>query len=114
MITLKRAYEKADPTDGRRVLVDRLWPRGVSKAELKIDAWEKDITPSTELRQWFNHDPKRWTEFKKRYRAELRDRARELRALKQTAKHITLVYAAKDTEHSHALVLKEVLDQIKL
>ena len=113
MILLKRAYEKPAPTDGYRVLVDRLWPRGVTKAALKIDAWNKDVTPSPKLRQWFGHDPKRWDEFKKRYQAELKEHKVELKALKQSAKRITLVYAAKDTEHTHALILKEVLDKLK-
>ena len=114
MILLKRAYERPDPSDGYRVLVDRLWPRGITKAALKIDAWNKDVTPSPKLRQWFGHDPKRWDEFKKRYQAELRERKAELKALKQSAKRITLVYAAKDTEHTHALLLKEVLDKLKV
>ena len=113
MILLKRAYEKPAPTDGYRVLVDRLWPRGVTKAALKIDAWNKDVTPSPKLRQWFGHDPKRWDEFKKRYQAELKEHKVELKALKQSAKRITLAYAAKDTKHTHALILKEVLDKLK-
>jgi uncharacterized protein YeaO (DUF488 family) len=112
MITLKRAYDTPARSDGRRVLVDRLWPRGVSKAALKLDAWDKDVAPSTELRTWFGHDPKRWTEFKKRYKAELRGRKEALRELRQSAKRITLVYAAKDEAHTHALVLKEVLDRM--
>ena len=111
MVKLKRAYDKPAAGDGTRILVDRLWPRGVSKAALKLDRWEKDIAPSTKLRQWFGHDPKKWSEFKKRYKAELKDQAakrQELRALAKK-KTITLVYGAKDAEHTHALVLKEWL-----
>lgn len=110
MVTLKRAYDKASPSDGYRILVDRLWPRGVSKQELKIDAWEKDIAPSTKLRQWFNHDPNRWKEFRKRYKIELCGHKEELAELKKRGPRITLVYGAKDTSHTHALVLKEVLE----
>lgn len=113
MIKIKRAYEKAEPADGRRVLVDRLWPRGVSKAEIKIDGWEKDVAPSPALRQWFGHDPKRWVEFKKKYKAELRGRQKELLALKKSARRLTLVYGAKDPEHNHALILKEALERVK-
>jgi uncharacterized protein YeaO (DUF488 family) len=113
MITLKRAYEKASRSDGYRVLVDRLWPRGVSKAALKLDAWEKDIAPSPALRTWFGHDPKRWSEFKKRYHAELRGNKEELRALRRSAKNITLVYGAKDPEHNQAVVLKEALERLR-
>jgi uncharacterized protein YeaO (DUF488 family) len=111
MICIKRAYEAPQKSDGYRVLVDRLWPRGVSKAALKLDAWRKDIAPSSALRVWFNHDPKRWTEFKKRYKAELRSHRPELSALKKTAKRITLVYGAKDPLHNHALVLQEMLEK---
>lgn len=110
MIVLKRAYEPAKSSDGRRVLVDRLWPRGRSKQLLKLDAWDKGLAPSTELRKWFGHDPKRWTEFKKKYRAELRGKKDELRALKKSARKISLIYGAKDEEHNEAVVLKEVLD----
>jgi uncharacterized protein YeaO (DUF488 family) len=113
MIALKRAYEKAEKNDGRRVLVDRLWPRGVSKLKLKLDEWDKDIAPSTALRKWFGHDPKRWAEFKKRYKAELRTHKKELMELKKSAKRLTLVYGAKDEQHTHALVLKEVLERLK-
>lgn len=113
MIVLKRAYEKAAASDGRRVLVDRLWPRGVSRSALQLDGWEKEIAPSAKLRQWFNHDPKRWAEFKKKYTSELREHREKLRELKRSGKRITLVYGAKDTEHTHALVLKDVLDAMK-
>lgn len=113
MIVIKRAYEKAQKGDGTRVLVDRLWPRGVTKTALKLDDWNKALAPSTELRKWFGHNPKRWSEFKKRYKAELREKKPALAALKDKAKGktLTLVYAAKDTEHTHALVLQEVLSR---
>lgn len=114
MIALKRAYEKPAASDGRRVLVDRLWPRGLAKAALKLDAWDKDLAPSTGLRTWFGHDPARWTEFKKRYEAELRTHKAELAALKRSARHLTLVYGAKDEAHTHVLVLKEVLERWSL
>lgn len=111
MIKLKRAYEKAEKADGTRILVDRLWPRGVSKAKLKLDGWEKDVAPSTSLRKWFGHDPARWREFRSKYKAELRGHAGDLAHLKSLARGhtLTLVYGAKDTEHNHALVLQEVL-----
>ena len=112
-ILLKRAYEAPDSVDGFRVLVDRLWPRGKKKADLRLDAWAKDISPSTELRKWFDHDPKHWLEFCKRYKAELN--AQEVReAITQIVhaaqKHsaITLIYGAKDTEHNEAVVLEPI------
>ncbi len=110
-LQLKRAYDPPAKTDGVRILVDRLWPRGVSKASAKIDHWLKDIAPSTALRKWFGHDPAKWAEFKKRYRRELKANPQavaELRKLirKETA---TLVYAAKDEEHNHAVALQEYL-----
>lgn len=113
MITIKRAYDKPAAADGRRVLVDRLWPRGVSKSDLKLDAWEKEIAPTTALRAWFGHDPKRWREFKSRYKTELRGHKTELLALKKSAKRLTLIYGAKDTDHNQAVVLKEVLEKLK-
>ena len=100
-------------TDGRRVLVDRLWPRGLAKRRAKLDAWEKDVAPSPALRTWFGHRPERWTEFKKRYRAELRAQQPALRALAQSGRQLTLVYGAKDTAHTHALVLKEALERFR-
>lgn len=110
-VMLKRAYEAPAATDGKRILVDRLWPRGVSKAKASIDLWLKEVAPSTELRKWFAHDPEKWPEFEKRYRAELaeNDALSELKALAQ-AGDITLVYAARDQEHNEAAVLKEILD----
>lgn len=110
-LRLKRAYEPPAPSDGVRILVDRLWPRGVSKEEASLDEWEKDIAPSTELRKWFGHDPARWAEFQRRYRAELQqhdDILKHIRALAKTHT-VTLVYSAHDEEHNDAVVLKDVL-----
>lgn len=111
-VTLKRAYEPPAQSDGERILVDRLWPRGLAKVNAKIDHWLKDVAPSTELRQWFGHDPEKWPEFKKRYRAELRSNTAliELRALSRKG-NITLVYAARDQSHNEAVVLKQILDR---
>jgi uncharacterized protein YeaO (DUF488 family) len=116
MIKLKRAYEPAARSDGYRVLVERLWPRGIRKEDLPLDRWEKDIAPSTELRKWFSHDPAKWSEFKQRYRHELRDRAlaerlREL-AARAVDKTVTLVFSSHDTEHNNAVVLREELERL--
>ncbi len=109
--SLKRAYEPPAKTDGVRVLVDRLWPRGVIKAKANIDLWAKNLAPSTELRKWFGHDPEKWPEFQKKYNAELKNNSAlsEIRALSRQG-NVTLVYAAKDELHTHALVLKQVLE----
>lgn len=110
-LRLKRAYEPAAADDGVRILVDRLWPRGVSKEKAALDDWMKDIAPSTGLRQWFRHAPERWPEFQHRYRAELRQHTQALdhiRALART-KIVTLVYSAHDEEHNDAVVLRNVL-----
>lgn len=112
MITIKRAYEKPESRDGKRILVDRLWPRGVRKEALALDAWEKELAPSTELRKWFGHDPAKFKEFAKRYKAELKSKKVELQELKKRGRKITLIYAAKDCDCNHALVLKEVLEKI--
>jgi len=111
-VMLKRAYESPAGTDGERILVDRLWPRGLTKAKAKIDRWIKEVAPSTELRQWFGHDPEKWEEFEKRYRAELKNNPAlsELQALSRQ-KNITLVYAARDQLHNEAVVLKQILDR---
>ena len=113
-IYLKRVYEKPSPEDGYRVLVDRLWPRGISKPEADIAEWDKDLAPSTELRKWFHHDPALWAEFSAKYKAELLDKNPGLTFLKRLEKEevITLVYAAKDEKHCHPLVLKKYLDDI--
>ena len=115
-ITIKRAHDKATKSDGYRVLVDRIWPRGISKEAAALDDWIKPLAPSTELRQWFGHDPARWDEFRNSYRKELlaSDEAQEALAnLRQRARkhHVTLVYAAKDTEHSNATFLKTLLEK---
>ena len=111
-ISLKRAYEPAEKSDGVRVLVDRIWPRGVTKVEAKIDHWAKDVAPTTELRKWFGHDPEKWDEFQKKYRVELKGNPSllEIRDLSRQGT-VTLVYAAKDTLHTHALTLKQALDR---
>ena len=113
-IKLKRIYEDKRPEDGMRILVDRIWPRGVSKDKAGIDRWEKDLAPSGELRKWFAHDPGKWNEFKKRYAQELRKKHELLEELKSLAEkdQITLIYAAKDQEHNNAVALKEYLDTI--
>ena len=110
-VRLKRAYEPPAPTDGHRVLVDRLWPRGVSRQQAKLDGWERELSPSAELRQWFGHDPKRFQEFRRRYIEELRSQRPRLKALRRRAREgaLTLVYSAHDTEHNDAVVLAEVL-----
>jgi uncharacterized protein YeaO (DUF488 family) len=109
-VSIKRAYEAPAAGDGRRVLVDRLWPRGVGKAEAKLDDWLKDVAPSSDLRRWFGHDPERWPEFRRRYRAELQANpaAEALRRLAAKGR-LTLIYGARDTEHNDAVVLAEWL-----
>jgi uncharacterized protein YeaO (DUF488 family) len=116
-IQLKRAYEKAGAADGFRVLVDLLWPRGRKKADLHLSAWTKEIAPSTELRKWFGHDPKRWPEFRERYKAELNTpeaRTKIIQTIRAAQKRaaITLVYGATDTEHNEAIVLQRVFKRI--
>lgn len=112
MIHIKRAYEPVSDGDGFRILVDRLWPRGVSKDRLKIDLWLKEIAPSNELRKWFTHDPGKWAEFKTRYREELKDNKQYIDQIEEIARkkeNVTLVYAAKDEDHNNAVVLQEIL-----
>jgi uncharacterized protein YeaO (DUF488 family) len=108
---LKRAYDPPESTDGFRVLIDRLWPRGVSREEAKLDDWEKELAPSSGLREWFGHEPSRFEEFRRRYVDELRGKRPLLSALRRRARGgtLTLVYAARDTEHNDAVVLAEVL-----
>jgi uncharacterized protein YeaO (DUF488 family) len=110
-IKLKRAYEPPAAEDGTRILIDRLWPRGVAKTEAAIDEWMKEIAPSTELRKWFGHDPDRWQEFRRRYQSEIRERSEQYARLRALAQHgpITLVFAAKDEEHNDAVVLRDLL-----
>jgi uncharacterized protein YeaO (DUF488 family) len=111
-LQIKRAYEPAEPSDGTRILVDRLWPRGVSKERAALDDWMKDIAPSAELREWFGHDPAKWSEFRRRYRAELERHGPELQRIRDLAKkhRVTLVYSARDEQHNDAIVLREVLE----
>lgn len=115
MLKIKRAYEPAETSDGRRILIDRLWPRGVSKADARIDAWLKDLSPSTELREWFAHDQQKWEEFRKKYRQELSapEKARLIEDIAQHARHnnVTLIFSAKDIEHNDALVLEELIQK---
>lgn len=108
---MKRVYEPAAKSDGFRVLVDRLWPRGLSKKEAHIDLWLRDIGPSTALRKWFNHDPARWTEFQRRYHAELREKRALLATIKKQAETgpVTLLYSAKDEQHNQAVALRSFL-----
>lgn len=110
-VLLKRAYDAAEPSDGYRVLIDRLWPRGVSKQEAQLDEWAKELAPSAELRKWFGHDPTRFAEFRRRYREELAGHEEKLNELRHRAATgaLTLVYGARDTEHNDAVVLAEVL-----
>lgn len=112
MIKLKRVYETAGKDDGFRVLVDRLWPRGVSKDKARIDLWLKEIGPTTELRKWFGHDPAKWEEFSARYRSELETNpaVKHLRQVIASHSIVTLVFGAADTNHTHALVLKDFLE----
>lgn len=112
-ITIKRAYEDPAKQDGHRILVDRLWPRGVKKEAAAIDDWEKEIAPSTKLRTWFGHKPELWPDFQKRYQAELKENphVKEFIEKYKGQRHITLVYAAKDEAHTHALVLQHYLER---
>jgi len=110
-VRLQRAYDEPQPDDGHRVLVDRVWPRGRTKAELRLDAWARDLGPSNELRKWFGHDPARWTEFEARYHVELADPERsqaldDLAAIAQRAR-VTIVYGARDREHNQAQVIAD-------
>jgi uncharacterized protein YeaO (DUF488 family) len=110
-VRLKRAYEPVNVEDGTRVLVDRLWPRGVSKVDAALDQWMKEIAPSTELRKWFGHDPDRWEEFCRRYSAELHQNTELLSRLRSLARQgpVTLVYSAHDEDHNDAIVLRDVI-----
>jgi uncharacterized protein YeaO (DUF488 family) len=113
LLITKRVYEPAERGDGTRFLVDRLWPRGIKKEELKMKAWLKDVAPSPGLRKWFAHDPAKWGEFQKRYRAELRANPDAWQPLLETAKKgdVTLLYSARDTEHNSAVLLKQFLEE---
>ncbi len=113
MIKLKRAYDPPDKQDGVRVLVDRVWPRGVSRKNAALDRWMKEVAPSTELRKWFKHDPGKWEQFRKRYAEELADRGEAIAFLNETSRRgtLTLVYAAKDPEHNNAAALRGYLER---
>ncbi|GER78607.1 MAG: DUF488 domain-containing protein [Anaerolineales bacterium] len=114
MLKVKRVYEKAEASDGTRFLVERLWPRGMKKESLKMKAWLKEVAPSAELRNWFGHDPLKWTEFQKRYQAELKANPDALSPILEAAKQgdVTLLYSAHDTEHNNALTLKNFVEKL--
>ena len=116
MIKIKRAYEPFEKPDGYRILVDRLWPRGIKKENAHIDVWIKEVAPSTDLRKWFDHDPDKWEDFKKKYKAELADKQdilKEIRSLEREHKKILLLYSSKEERLNNAIVLKEVLGGTK-
>jgi uncharacterized protein YeaO (DUF488 family) len=112
MVKVKRVYEPRSTADGLRVLVDRLWPRGLTKERAAVDLWLKDLAPSTELRKWFGHEPTKWKQFQTRYRTELREKKDSIELLKEKSKErtLTLLFGARDEEHNEALVLKKVLE----
>ena len=112
-IKIKRVYEHPDKDDGMRILVDRLWPRGLTKKKACVDLWLKEIAPSTELRKWFAHDPDKWKKFRARYQTEIRNNHDLIKVLKQKAREgtITLIYGARDEKHNEALVLKQFLEK---
>jgi uncharacterized protein YeaO (DUF488 family) len=112
MIKLKRAYDDAAPGDGKRFLVERLWPRGVKRESLMLDGWLKDVAPSTELRKWFSHDPPKWDAFRKRYYQELNAEPQAWEPILEAARRgtVTLVYSSRDTEHNNAVALKDFLE----
>lgn len=112
-ISIKRVYEQPTDSDGSRILVDRLWPRGLTKKKARVDLWLKEIAPSTELRKWFGHEPEKWREFRGRYETELRHNGYLIEMLTKKAKEgtITLLYGARDENHNEALVLKQVLER---
>ena len=111
-VALKRIYEEPAAADGMRLLVDRVWPRGITKERAALDGWLRELAPSGALRKWYGHDPARWTEFRKRYRAELQSQRPAMESLRRlaTGRRVTLLYAARDTSHSNAAVLKELVN----
>jgi uncharacterized protein YeaO (DUF488 family) len=115
MFKLKRVYDAPSLEDGNRILVDRLWPRGLTKKKAAVDLWLKDIAPTTELRQWFGHDPAKWSDFRRRYTKELQERQDLVKLLRQKGRDgpVTLIYGARDEEHNAAVVLKAVLTKAK-
>jgi uncharacterized protein YeaO (DUF488 family) len=112
MIQLKRVYEKPGPHDGIRFLIERLWPRGVRKADVHMDGWQKEAGPSTQLRKWFSHDPDKWMEFQQKYFAELKERPEAWEPILEAAKHgtVTLLYSSHDTEHNNAVALQRFIE----
>ncbi|MEO5997557.1 MAG: DUF488 domain-containing protein [Chitinophagaceae bacterium] len=112
-VKMKRVYEKPEKEDGMRILVDRLWPRGLTKEKAKVDVWMKEIAPSTELRKWFDHDPEKWESFQKRYQQEVKENHEQVSLLKDYLKNgiVTLLYAAKDELHNEAIILKDIFDR---
>ena len=115
MIKIKRIYDEPSKDDGYRILVDRLWPRGVSKSRAKVDLWLKEVTPTDKLRKWYSHVPEKWTEFQRMYKNELKDSLDSLDKIKQIEKEkkiVTLLYAAKDKKHTHAIVLQKKLNNL--
>jgi uncharacterized protein YeaO (DUF488 family) len=113
MLRIKRIYDLPSPDDGKRILIDRVWPRGIKKADASINEWMKDIAPSNELRKWFAHDVSKWQEFKKRYKKELKDKSEILDKLKKESEKniVTLLFSAKDVTHNNAQVLREILER---
>ncbi len=111
MLKIKRVYDPFSTDDGKRILIDRLWPRGIKKEKAHIDEWLKEIAPSGELRKWFGHDPARWHDFRNRYKAELKEQTEVVERLRQEAqtRTVTLLFAARDAEHNNAVVLKEII-----
>jgi uncharacterized protein YeaO (DUF488 family) len=113
MIRVKRVYDPPELDDGVRLLVDRLWPRGIKKEKLRLDDWLKDVAPSDELRHWFGHDPKKWSEFQQRYFAELNNKAEALKPIQDAVREgsVTLLYSARDTQHNNAVALRAYLEK---
>ncbi len=112
MIRIKRAYEASSEDDGFRILVDRIWPRGVSKEKANLDLWIKEIAPSNDLRKWFSHDPEKWNEFENKYKDELKDKKKlidKIKKIEKDKKRVTLIYSAKDKKHNNAIVLEHIL-----
>ena len=115
MIKIKRAYESSSEDDGFRILVDRIWPRGVSKEKANLNTWMKEIAPSNDLRKWFSHDPGKWEEFENKYKDELEDKQdliREIKKIEKDKGKVTLIYSAKDKEHNNAVVLEHILRKL--
>ncbi|HUL28935.1 MAG TPA: DUF488 family protein [Thermodesulfobacteriota bacterium] len=113
MIKIKRIYDPASPRDGKRIYIDRLWPRGMKKEEVKIDQWLKEVSPSDDLRKWFGHDPSKYSEFNRRYKRELKKHSEILKTIRKEAKRktVTLLFSAKDEEHNNAMVMREILSK---